>query len=192
MDHFLRGFVDELTKTAFVSSPKPAGTPTPAAPKPVSTGGGMSPGYKPRASLAPSNKPFSIPKQRMESPAGPPKPGRFRPSPSPRTIRGYAPEKEAPKKKVGRPKPKKVGTARDIVPWETAAQRAGRLMREKSHNMGRAKAKQQGGRFIRDEVVEILREGHRVGGVRMAQGQRLTAGHVVNCAGPLMPDCSPA
>jgi glycine/D-amino acid oxidase-like deaminating enzyme len=48
----------------------------------------------------------------------------------------------------------------------------------------KAKAKQQGARFIRGEVVEILRDGRRVTGVQLAHGDRIMAGHVVNCAGP--------
>lgn len=45
------------------------------------------------------------------------------------------------------------------------------------------KARSLGAEFIKEEVVEVLREGAAVGGVRVASGGRLTAKVVVNCAG---------
>jgi glycine/D-amino acid oxidase-like deaminating enzyme len=47
----------------------------------------------------------------------------------------------------------------------------------------RAKARSLGTTFIKDEVTEILTAGARVAGVRLASGESLSAGFVVNCAG---------
>ena len=47
----------------------------------------------------------------------------------------------------------------------------------------KAKARSLGAEFIHDEVVEILSEAGRVNGVRLASGETLTAGVIVNCAG---------
>jgi len=47
----------------------------------------------------------------------------------------------------------------------------------------RAKAKFFGAEFIKDEVVEIVTEGGRVSGVRLASGGKLEGKFVVNCAG---------
>lgn len=55
-------------------------------------------------------------------------------------------------------------------------------------NMGlvsgfRAAARAQGADFVKDEVAEILRVGARVTGLRLASGQTVTAGAVINAAG---------
>jgi glycine/D-amino acid oxidase-like deaminating enzyme len=47
----------------------------------------------------------------------------------------------------------------------------------------KAKARSLGTEFIKDEVIEIITEGGRVSGVRMASGGRLAGKFVVNCAG---------
>jgi glycine/D-amino acid oxidase-like deaminating enzyme len=47
----------------------------------------------------------------------------------------------------------------------------------------RSKAKELGATFIRDEAVEVLRSSGRTEGVRLAAGEAVAAGHVVNCAG---------
>ena len=47
----------------------------------------------------------------------------------------------------------------------------------------KAKAKSLGARFIKDEVVKIETAGKRVAGVELAEGEPLSAGIVVNCAG---------
>lgn len=47
----------------------------------------------------------------------------------------------------------------------------------------KAKARQQGAIFLKDEVVEVRRDGGRVSGVRLASGASLSAHCVVNCAG---------
>lgn len=47
----------------------------------------------------------------------------------------------------------------------------------------RAKAKFLEAKFIKDEVIEIVTEGGRVSGVRLASGGRLAGEFVVNCAG---------
>jgi len=48
----------------------------------------------------------------------------------------------------------------------------------------KAKARSLGAAFIQGEVVEILRQGKRVGGVALGSGARLSSKIVVNCAGP--------
>lgn len=48
----------------------------------------------------------------------------------------------------------------------------------------KAKARSLGAAFIKDEVLEVLREGRRAGGVTLGSGARLTSKIVVNCAGP--------
>jgi len=47
----------------------------------------------------------------------------------------------------------------------------------------RAKARSLGAEFTKDEVIEIVTEGGRVSGVRLASGGRLAGEFVVNCAG---------
>jgi len=47
----------------------------------------------------------------------------------------------------------------------------------------KAKARLLGANYIKGEVVEILTSGPRVTGVRLASGECLSAGFVVNCAG---------
>ena len=47
----------------------------------------------------------------------------------------------------------------------------------------KAKARSLGAEFIKDEVIEIVTEGGRVSGVRLASGGRLAGKFVVNCAG---------
>ncbi len=47
----------------------------------------------------------------------------------------------------------------------------------------RSKARSLGAKYIQDQVTEIVKNGSRATGVRLAFGQRLTAGVVVNCAG---------
>ncbi|HIJ55312.1 MAG TPA: FAD-binding oxidoreductase [Deltaproteobacteria bacterium] len=47
----------------------------------------------------------------------------------------------------------------------------------------KAKARSLGTEFIKDEVIEIITEGGRVSGVRLASGGRLAGKFVVNCAG---------
>jgi glycine/D-amino acid oxidase-like deaminating enzyme len=48
----------------------------------------------------------------------------------------------------------------------------------------KAKARQQGASFHKDEVVTIEQGADRVQGVLLAGGQRIVAEHVINCAGP--------
>lgn len=45
------------------------------------------------------------------------------------------------------------------------------------------KARFLGAEFINDEVVDILVDGHSVAGVKLASGETLRAGAVINCAG---------
>ena len=47
----------------------------------------------------------------------------------------------------------------------------------------KAKARSLGAEFIKDKVIEIITEGGRVSGVRLASGGRLAGKFVVNCAG---------
>ncbi|MFH1935651.1 MAG: FAD-binding oxidoreductase [Pseudomonadota bacterium] len=47
----------------------------------------------------------------------------------------------------------------------------------------RAKARSLGAEFTKDEVIEVVTEGGRVSGVRLASGGRLAGEFVVNCAG---------
>ncbi len=47
----------------------------------------------------------------------------------------------------------------------------------------RAKSRSMGAQYIKNQVVEILKNGSRVAGVRLASDQCLSAGVVVNCAG---------
>lgn len=48
----------------------------------------------------------------------------------------------------------------------------------------KAKGRAMGVRYIKDEVMEILKDRNRVKGVRTASGEELRAGIVINCAGP--------
>jgi FAD-dependent oxidoreductase domain-containing protein 1 len=45
------------------------------------------------------------------------------------------------------------------------------------------KSRSMGTRYIEDRVTEVLTSGSRVSGVRLASGESLSAGYVVNCAG---------
>lgn len=47
----------------------------------------------------------------------------------------------------------------------------------------KARARQQGATFLKDEVVAVRKDGGRVSGVRLASGASLSAPCVVNCAG---------
>jgi glycine/D-amino acid oxidase-like deaminating enzyme len=47
----------------------------------------------------------------------------------------------------------------------------------------KAKARSLGAKYLKDQVVEILTDGSRVTGVRLASGESLSTGFVVNCAG---------
>jgi glycine/D-amino acid oxidase-like deaminating enzyme len=47
----------------------------------------------------------------------------------------------------------------------------------------RNKARSMGARFLADEVVGLVRQGHRVTAARLASGLRVEASHVVNAAG---------
>jgi hypothetical protein len=78
----------------------------------------------------------------MESPAGPAQPERYRPSPGFKAKPSSDPTPEPTKKTTGGGKG--AGSpGRDIVPWETAGQRWGRLSKEKAHNLGRQAQQQQ-------------------------------------------------
>ncbi|MBE9476386.1 MAG: FAD-binding oxidoreductase [Proteobacteria bacterium] len=48
----------------------------------------------------------------------------------------------------------------------------------------RRKARENGVEFICDKVIGIDLVNNRVGGVRLASGNRISTGHLVNCAGP--------
>ncbi len=47
----------------------------------------------------------------------------------------------------------------------------------------KAKARSLGAKFIKDKVMEVMRAGSRVDGVKLASGEKITAKYVVNCAG---------
>lgn len=47
----------------------------------------------------------------------------------------------------------------------------------------KSKARQQGTVFLDGEVMEVLKEKGRTGGVRLASGERIASEYVVNCAG---------
>jgi hypothetical protein len=107
MDHFLRGFANELIKTA---AALPVGG-TPA-----------SKGFNPF-------KTQKIPTQALQSPKGPPAPSNVRQRATKSNIlRGAGKVDEVKVKKVKKNKVKKpLGDSSSIVPWETANQKADRI-----------------------------------------------------------------
>lgn len=122
MTPFLSGFCDELTKVAF-------GEQTPPSPKPIGGGGGPPTSF----TLPGGGKTFSVPIQKLESPAAPPSPTRYRPAPAYKAQPSSDPASTTAKRSSGG---RNGGVRNDIVPWESGFQRWSRLSKEKSYNAG--------------------------------------------------------